>query len=272
MENGIDIPNVNTLIVNRADRFGLAQLYQLRGRVGRSAAPASAYFLYEEGRLTEAARARLRTIQEAAELGSGFRIALRDLEIRGAGEILGAKQHGHIAAVGFDLYTRLLAQAVRKLKKGEPLDLPDLAPPQPSGPSIDLPLEASLPAAYVSQPSLRLGLYRRLASFTDLSQVEEVADELADRFGPLPVPARHLLYLIGLKIRGARAGVDAITARDRRIVIRVGGRRLRGLAVPEGTRGRGDRIWLPMAPGWRRRIEQVLEWLAADEFGVPVES
>ena len=265
VENGIDIPNVNTLIVNRADRFGLAQLYQLRGRVGRSAAPASAYFLYEEGRLTDAARARLRTIQEAAELGSGFRIALRDLEIRGAGEILGARQHGHIAAVGFDLYTRLLAQAVRNLKEGKPIDLTALAPPQPAGPSIDLPLEAALPAGYVSPPSLRLGLYRRLAALTELSQVEDVAEELADRFGPLPAPARHLLYLLGLKIRGARAGVDAISARDGRIVIQLkGGRRLRGLVLPEGARGRGDRIWLPLGGEWGERIEQVLERLAAD--------
>ncbi|MFQ5945426.1 MAG: transcription-repair coupling factor [Anaerolineae bacterium] len=265
VENGIDIPNVNTLIVNRADRFGLAQLYQLRGRVGRSAAPASAYFLYDEGRLTDAARERLRTIQEAAELGSGFRIALRDLEIRGAGEILGAKQHGHIAAVGFDLYTRLLAQAVRNLREGKPLDLTALAPPHPAGPSIDLPLEAALPSVYVSQPSLRLGLYRRLASLTELSHVEEVAEELADRFGPLPAPTRHLMYLLGLKIRGALGGVDAISARDGSIVIQIrDGRRLRGRVLPEGARGRGDRIWLPMGEGWRARIEKVLEWLSAD--------
>ncbi|HIC94319.1 MAG TPA: transcription-repair coupling factor, partial [Anaerolineae bacterium] len=163
IESGLDIPNANTLIVNRADQFGLADLYQLRGRVGRGAVRAYAYFLYDRHRrLTEAARRRLQTILEASELGAGFSIAMRDLEIRGAGDLLGTRQHGHIAAVGFDLYCKLLAQAVQKLKEGAEGKIPSV-PSAPLAPSvsIDLPLAAFIPEDYVADPTLRLRLYRR---------------------------------------------------------------------------------------------------------------
>ncbi|MDH4208939.1 MAG: transcription-repair coupling factor, partial [Anaerolineae bacterium] len=171
IESGIDIPNANTLIVNRADHFGLAQLYQLRGRVGRSAVRAYAYLLYDgEAPLSEDARQRLQTIKEASELGAGFRIAMRDLELRGGGDVLGTRQHGHISAVGFDLYCRLLARAIQDLRQERGGDVPEMAEPalppppatEPSGPTIDLPLDALLPEEYVSEESLRLGIYRRM--------------------------------------------------------------------------------------------------------------
>ena len=165
IESGLDIPNVNTIIINQADRLGLAQLYQLRGRVGRGAFRAYAYLLYDRGRASrEPAQKRLQTIFEATELGAGFQIALRDLEIRGAGNLLGAEQSGHIGAVGFDLYVRLLAEAVERLKalqRGEEPPLPATARPAVT---IDLPLTAHIPDSYVPDLNLRLALYQRLAS------------------------------------------------------------------------------------------------------------
>jgi transcription-repair coupling factor (superfamily II helicase) len=179
IESGLDIPNANTLIVDRAEMFGLAQLYQLRGRVGRGTRRAYAYFFHGPWRtLTADAQARLETIAEETELGAGYNIAMRDLEIRGAGELLGAQQSGHIAAIGFDLYTRLLAQAVRQRKaarEGKPLPL-EL--PEPT--TIDLPLAAYIPTDYVPDSALRLRLYRRMAGLTSLDEVDEMAEELGD--------------------------------------------------------------------------------------------
>ena len=165
IESGLDIPNVNTIIINQADKFGLAQLYQLRGRVGRGAARAYAYLLYEKHRaLSEAAQQRLQAIFEATELGAGFQIALRDLEIRGAGNLLGAEQSGHIGAVGFDLYVKLLAEAVERLKalaRGEP---PPPSKHRSRRSSIDLPLAAYIPESYIGDLNLRLALYQRMAA------------------------------------------------------------------------------------------------------------
>jgi transcription-repair coupling factor (superfamily II helicase) len=203
IESGLDIPNVNTLIVNRADQFGLADLYQLRGRVGRSARRAYAYFLYDHPlRLTESARQRLQTILEASELGAGFSIAMRDLEIRGAGDLLGTRQHGHIAAVGFDLYCRLLAQAVRELREEPEGEIPSawLDPLAPSV-SIDLPLPAFIPDVYMSDSSLRLRLYRRMAGLASMDEIEDMERELTDRFGTLPGAVANLLYQLRLKVR-----------------------------------------------------------------------
>ncbi|MFA5317841.1 MAG: helicase-related protein, partial [Dehalococcoidales bacterium] len=199
IESGLDLPNANTLIINQADRFGLTQLYQLRGRVGRGTNLAYAYFLYEKGkRLTPTAEKRLKTIFEATELGSGFNIALKDLEIRGAGNLLGFKQSGHISAVGFNLYTRLLADAVEELKaKGE--GRPEKVARHLPEPTIDLPQAAYLPEHYVTDLDLRLHLYQRLGRLSETAQIEAFAQELVDRFGALPREAGNLLYALRIK-------------------------------------------------------------------------
>jgi transcription-repair coupling factor (superfamily II helicase) len=260
IQNGLDIPNVNTIIVNRADRFGLAQLYQLRGRVGRSAVRAYAYFLHSRHqRLSETARKRLQTILEASELGAGFRIAMRDLEIRGAGELLGARQHGHIAAVGFDLYCRMLAQAVRELKGEEPSQLlgEEAAYLQPlhSGVQINLPLAVSLPEDYVPDEKLRLQLYRRLAGLSTLAEVDDVAQELEDRFGELSQPTVNLLYQLRLKILAMAAGVQTISTEERQVVIKA-----KGLGRTEGK-------WLQRRLGNKARVGQRQVWLSLDARG-----
>jgi len=219
IESGLDIPNANTLIVNRADCFGLAQLYQLRGRVGRSAARAYAYFLYDkESRLTEEARQRLETIREASELGMGYSIAMRDLEIRGAGELLGHRQSGHIAAVGFDLYTRLLARAVEEMRAARQGQPPP--PPPISGITIDLPIPAYLPTDYVEDDTLRLQLYRRLGNLPTMQAIAEVEREFQDRFGLLPEPAQNLMYQLRIKVLAQQAGASSVTAEGGQIVIR----------------------------------------------------
>jgi transcription-repair coupling factor (superfamily II helicase) len=182
VESGLDIPASNTIVVNRADRFGLAQLYQLRGRVGRERQQAYCYLLVPaDGRVDEQAQRRLRVLQELTELGSGFKLALRDLEIRGAGNLLGAQQHGHIAAVGFDLYSKLLAEAVRELR-GEPTATT-------VEPVISVGAEGLLPDDYVPEVNQRLGLYKRLAGAHTEAEVAELRAELSDRFGPLPEAA-----------------------------------------------------------------------------------
>jgi transcription-repair coupling factor (superfamily II helicase) len=209
IESGIDIPNANTLIVDRADWFGLAQLYQLRGRVGRSAQQAYAYFFHpSNNRITEEARARLETLEENTELGSGFQIAMRDLELRGAGGILSTKQSGHVAAVGLHLYTQLLAQAVQQLK-GE--KQPEAAPlVNNNGILIDLPLPAYLPNDWIPEMTLRLQLYRRVGNLTSNADVDAMRDELRDRFGPLPPAVEGLLYQIDVKLLAQQAGATGV--------------------------------------------------------------
>jgi transcription-repair coupling factor (superfamily II helicase) len=231
IESGLDIPNVNTIIINHADKFGLAQLYQLRGRVGRSASQAYAYFLYSKGQsLSEIGRKRLEAIMEASELGAGFRLAMRDMEMRGAGEILGARQHGHIAAVGFDLYTRLLAQAVRELQDkrgaapGAALEIEAGLPftalsPFPTS-KVDLPLTAHLPEEYVPDVALRLRLYQRMANLRTLDEIGKVAQELGDRFGPLPEPVENLLYLLRIKVLADQIGATSVAAEGPRVFVR----------------------------------------------------
>ncbi len=205
IESGIDMPTVNTLVVDRADRLGLGQLHQLRGRVGRAGQRAYAYLLHPVDRvLTEAAYERLRTIGEQTELGAGFKIAMRDLEIRGAGNLLGRDQSGHIAAVGYDLYVQLVAEAVAELK-GEPLRPPVEV-------TIDVPSDAHLPADYVAREDLRLEAYRRLAAVTDDAEVEDIGNEWADRFGPLPAPAEGLLAVARLRVACLRTGVREVSA------------------------------------------------------------
>ncbi|MBI4219231.1 MAG: transcription-repair coupling factor, partial [Chloroflexi bacterium] len=220
IESGLDLPNVNTLIVDRSDRFGLAQLYQIRGRIGRSARRAYSYLLVPRGKkLTETAEQRLNTILAATELGVGYQIAMRDLEIRGAGNILGAEQSGQIAAVGFDLYSKLLAEAVADLKadtdgKPRPGHMRDFSQVQ-----VELGLDSRLPYTYVEDFVERLTLYQRLARIIDLGGVDELRDELRDRFGPLPKQAELLLYQTRIRVLAEACNADAVVATRDRITI-----------------------------------------------------
>ena len=204
IESGLDMPTVNTLVVDRSDLLGLAQLYQLRGRVGRRGQRAYAYLFHPPDRvLTEEAYERLKTIGEFTDLGSGFKIAMRDLEIRGAGNLLGAAQSGHIAAVGFDLYCQMVTEAVGVLK-GEPVV-------EPLEITVDLPVDANLPRSYVMRDDVRMEAYRRLAAITDPADVEDVRGEWEDRYGPLPAPALALLDVARLRAECARVGIRSIT-------------------------------------------------------------
>jgi len=218
IESGLDMPNVNTLIVNHADKFGLTQLYQLRGRVGRGANLAYAYFLYEGG-LTPTAQKRLRTIFEATELGAGFSIAMKDLEIRGAGTLLGTRQSGYITAIGFSLYCRLLADAVEE-QKARLAGPREVKPPRLPTPTIDLPLTAYIPEDYVYDIDTRLSLYTKLAKFEAPEQLETLAQEFGDRFGTLPAEVKNLLYAVKIKLLAARAGIESITTEEGQIIIR----------------------------------------------------
>ncbi len=212
IESGLDIPASNTIIVNRADRFGLAQLYQLRGRVGRERQQAYCYLLIPaDGRLDEQAQRRLRVLQELTELGSGFTLALRDLEIRGAGNLLGAEQHGHIAAVGFDLYSKLLAEAVQELK-GEPRVTT-------VEPVISVDVEGFLPEDYVPEVNQRLALYKRFTGARTESDVADLRAELEDRFGPLPEEAAHLLDIVRVRVAARPLGIERIEAGEGRALL-----------------------------------------------------
>jgi len=203
IESGIDMPTVNTLVVDRAERLGLGQLHQLRGRVGRAGQRAYAYLLFPPDlALSEEAYERLRTIGEHTELGSGFKIAMRDLEIRGAGNLLGGDQSGHIAAVGYDLYVQMVTEAVAELK-GE-----ELRPPAEI--KLDVPVTANLPAEYVAREDLRLEAYRRLATVTTHAEVDDIEAEWLDRYGPLPEPAAGLLRIGHLRAECARLGVREV--------------------------------------------------------------
>ena len=205
IESGIDMPSVNTLVVDRADLLGLGQMHQLRGRVGRSGQRAYAYLFHPVDKvLSEEAYERLKTVGEATELGSGFRIAMRDLEIRGAGNLVGTGQSGHIAAVGYDLYCQLVTEEVASLK-GETVEkAPEV--------KIEIPAPASLPESYAPKESMRLMAYRRLSNVTTLAEIADVAAEWEDRFGPIPEPARMLLAIAKLRVLALDAGIEEIVA------------------------------------------------------------
>lgn len=211
IESGLDMPNVNTIIIDRADRFGLAQLYQLRGRVGRSDHRAYAYLLLPDNHeITDAASQRIHAILQADELGSGFRIAMRDLEIRGAGNLLGADQSGQIHAVGLNLYSELLSQAVQELHDHGANSSHSAEPQTP--PRIDLPaISAVIPADYIAHLPARLAFYQRLSNITDRAQIPAVRSDLQDRFGPLPAAVENLLTVTDLRCLGLDAGVEAIS-------------------------------------------------------------
>jgi transcription-repair coupling factor (superfamily II helicase) len=203
IESGLDVPSANTLVVDRADRLGLSQMYQLRGRVGRSSERAFAYFFFPPAsKLTDEAHERLETISRHTALGSGFQIALRDLEIRGAGNLLGAEQHGHIAAVGFDTYLRLIQEAVADMR-GEPLA-------EEKEIRIDLPVRAYLPVAWVGQEALRLELYRRISTAPDHDVLAEIRAETEDRFGALPEEVETLFALASLRVTCVRLGIEEV--------------------------------------------------------------
>ena len=203
IETGIDMPTVNTLVVDRADRLGLGQLHQLRGRVGRAGQRAYAYLLYPpDVKLSDEAYERLKTIGEHTELGSGFKIAMRDLEIRGAGNILGGDQSGHIAAVGYDLYSQMVIEAVGELK-GE-------TPKEPAEVKIEVPVDANIPHDYIAKEPLRLDAYRRLAEVTDQATVDDIANEWIDRYGPIPDRAKALLDVARLRAECCRIGLREI--------------------------------------------------------------
>jgi len=215
IENGLDIPNANTIIVNNAAYFGLAQLYQLRGRVGRATHQAYSYFLYnKDAKLTPIQEKRLRAIFEATELGAGFRIAMKDLEIRGAGNLLGAEQSGFMNSVGFDLYCKLLAEAVQELQ-GKQVEV---ATPTAS---VDLPLDSYLPDEYIGDRTLKVNFYQRLANLQMPEQVDAMAAELQDRFGTPPLPAQNLLAMVRLKVEAAALGFEAIALKDNELVLTV---------------------------------------------------
>ncbi len=229
IESGLDIPNANTIVIDRADALGLAQLYQLRGRVGRSNRRAYAYLLYRRrDRLSDEARKRLQAIFNASELGAGFQIALADLEIRGAGNILGGEQSGHMADVGFDLYTRLLAEAVEERKASfegrEPAHVP-------VGATVDLPVDAHLPDTYVPDEAQKLELYRRLARARTPGDLAAFRQEVGDRFGPPPDPVIRLVEVAELRLAAEAAGIVSLAREEGLLVVRFGSGLSRGEAM-----------------------------------------
>jgi transcription-repair coupling factor (superfamily II helicase) len=210
IENGIDLPRANTLIVNEAERFGLAQLYQLRGRVGRSKLQAYAYLLYHSQKLPEDAKKRLRAIVEACELGSGFQVAMRDLEIRGAGEILGVEQAGTMQTVGVSHYLRMLKNAVEELKAGNGGDAE-----VEENVEIILPVEALLPSFYIPDSEEKISVYQKLASAEEEATLGEFETDLKEEYGNPPVQVKNLFAILQLKMAARRGGVVRIKAEDR---------------------------------------------------------
>ncbi len=270
IESGLDIPNANTIIIDRADTLGLAQLYQLRGRVGRSSRRAYAYLLYRRReRLSDEARKRLQAIFNASELGAGFQIALSDLEIRGAGNILGGEQSGHMAAVGFDLYSRLLAEAVEEQKASLEGRAAIVVPPQAV---VDLPLEANLPVEYVPDEAQKLELYRRLARARTAGDLAAFRQEVTDRFGPMPPQVLRLVEVAELRLAAEASGHLVDLARGR-----ADGLPLRGIADPRdrdapprrwGTaRGQALGRHVRLEPGPDPGAGAAVEGLAADPGG-----
>ena len=252
IESGLDIPSANTLIVERADQLGLSQAYQIRGRVGRSRERAFAYLLYPSAEaLTEEAAARLSTLADHTELGSGFRIAMRDLDIRGAGNLLGDEQSGHVAAVGFELYCQMIDEAVARpgARRGEERE----EAPEPV--RLDVPVDAYLPATFVPFEAAKIDVHRRIVAAREPGQLRAIRDELSDRFGPLPDAAENLLRAAAGADR-ARPGGGAQRRVPRRQAQRHRGRaRLRAGGGP-GRAGRGGALRMARAdrrdPGRRR--------------------
>jgi transcription-repair coupling factor (superfamily II helicase) len=212
IESGIDIPSANTLVVERADTLGLAQLYQIRGRIGRSDARAYAYLLYpSEELLTSDAAARLTTLSDHTDLGAGFKIAMADLEIRGAGNLLGDEQSGHVAAVGFEMYAQMLEEAVLEMQGGQAA----IAAPV----RVDLPVTAYVPPDYIAYEATKIDAHRRIARARTVGELGDVRAELADRFGPPPEPVENLLTLQAIRVKAAELGASAAAYRGSRLQI-----------------------------------------------------
>jgi len=233
IESGLDIPNANTLIIDRADAFGLAQLYQLRGRVGRGAQRAFAYLFRDKRRApTPEGEERLEVLAENSQLGAGYAIAMRDLEMRGAGDLLGTRQSGYIAAVGFYLYTKLLGQAVKALRGDMDLPVESNVEAPSLHINVDLPLAGEIPASYIPDQELRLKLYRRVASLRSETEIAQTEIEFADRFGPLPAGVLDLLFQMKVKLRGEAAGIESISINNNQILLSYP-------ALPNGIKDRG---------------------------------
>jgi transcription-repair coupling factor (superfamily II helicase) len=230
IESGLDIPNANTLIVDRADTFGLSQLHQLRGRVGRSRERGYAYFLYSPDKpLSETAHDRLATIAAHTDLGSGMAVAMKDLEIRGAGNLLGGEQSGHIAEVGFDLYVRLVGEAINEVRNGPDTEVDVVV-------KVELPIDAHLPHDYVPDERLRLEAYRRLADAHTDELISEVIAELTDRYGPMPKPVERLVDVAKLRVLMRKAGVAEVIGAGKTV-------RLSPVALPESKVLRLTRLY-----------------------------
>ena len=229
VESGLDIPNANTLIVDRADVYGLSQLHQLRGRVGRGRERAYSYFLYPpEKPLTETAHERLATIAQHTEMGAGMYVAMKDLEIRGAGNLLGGEQSGHIAGVGFDLYVRMIGEAVRELKGDGPAERPEVR--------VELPVNAHIPHDYIGGERLRLEAYTRIAAIDSDDQIVAVRDELTDRYGTPPEPVENLLEVARLRSRARRVGLTDIALQGSYL-------RFAPVSLPESRQVRAQRLY-----------------------------
>jgi transcription-repair coupling factor (superfamily II helicase) len=225
IESGLDIPNANTLVVERADLLGLSQLYQIRGRIGRSARVAHAFLFHpDEAVLTEEAVARLSTLADYTELGSGFKIAMRDLEIRGAGELLGEEQSGQIAAVGFEMYLSMLEEATRLLEGEE-------TPPEEKYARVDIGIDAHVPQTFIGYEAARVDLHRRIASAKSLEELTDLRAELVDRFGELPEPVDNLIFLGEVRVQVQGLGADSLSVRQDRVSVS-------GLMLPAGSRER----------------------------------
>ena len=213
IETGLDIPNANTIIIYDADRLGLSQLYQMRGRVGRSRRRAYAYFMYRPDKLlTEQAEKRLKAIEEFTELGAGFKLAMRDLEIRGAGNLLGSQQHGNIAAVGFGTYVAMLEEAVAKAQHKEV----EVVPPDPA---VDLEVDAFIDDAYIKDSARKISIYQRLLKVKSLGELNDLTDELVDRFGTPTDPVERLLRVAKIKEEARLLGIKSILFRNDTITI-----------------------------------------------------
>lgn len=269
IESGLDIPNANTLILDRADTFGLAQLYQLRGRVGRGAQRAYAYFFRHKRKSpTQEGQERLEVIAENTQLGAGYSIAMRDLEMRGAGELLGTRQHGMINAVGFHLYTRMLAQAVKQLRQVSGMKAPD-DEPMPRGThlpvSVDLPLAIGIPVEYIPDQNLRLKLYRRLADLETEAELDALHEEFLDRFGPLPEQVVSLFFQMRVKLRAQNCGMASVAFEGEQIVARFPplheGVTERNLpALGREIRSGRNAYWMPAGgkDEWKERLLEAL--------------
>jgi len=239
VESGLDISNVNTIVVDNADRLGLSQLYQLRGRVGRARRQGYAYLLYRKDKqLSEVAEKRLSALREFQDLGSGYKVALRDLEIRGAGNLLGAAQSGAVATVGFDLYTQLLSQAINEMK-GEPVEM------EFELPNVSLPLDALIPSVYIPSEAERILMYKKLTAVRKPDDVQRIQDEFEDRYGDPPRPVWNLLALLRLRLRCHEVGISSVVAEKRRVAVRFSGTHLTPEIIRKLSRAHMQHQFLP---------------------------